>query len=53
MIFVLLYYPCIAALTALRKEAGSGWMWFCVGYTLLVAWIGAFLVYHVGSLFVG
>lgn len=49
MTFVLLYYPCIAALAALRREAGTRWMWFCVVYTLAVAWIGAFLVYHVGG----
>lgn len=52
MIFVLLYYPCIAALTALRKEAGRGWMWFCVFYTLAVAWLGAFLVISIGGLIV-
>jgi len=48
MMFVLLYYPCIASITAIRRETGS-WRWalFEVGYTLLVAWLMAFATYHV------
>ncbi len=53
LVFVLLYFPCIASVTAIAKETGS-WKWgaFTVVYNTLVAWICAFLVYQIGSLFV-
>ncbi len=53
MVFVLLYFPCIASVTAVAKEAGS-WKWgaFTVLYNTGVAWIVAFIVYQVGLLFV-
>ncbi|MCC8018763.1 MAG: ferrous iron transport protein B [Rikenellaceae bacterium] len=53
LIFVLLYFPCIAALVAIAKETGS-WKWaaFSFVYNTLTAWIVAFLVYNIGSLFI-
>lgn len=51
MIFVLLYFPCIAVLAAIRKEAGKYWVLFTVFYNTGVAWLTAFLVYQIGSLF--
>lgn len=52
LVFTLLYFPCLAALTAIAKEAGS-WKWaaFSFVYNTLVAWLAAWLVYNVGSLF--
>jgi ferrous iron transport protein B len=52
LIFVSLYVPCIASITAVAKEAGS-WKWglFSVLYNTLVAWLCAFLVFQIGSLF--
>lgn len=52
MIFILLYVPCVATVAAIKKETGS-WKWaaFSVFYTTLTAWIMAFLVYNIGSLF--
>ncbi|HSV87663.1 MAG TPA: ferrous iron transport protein B [Bacteroidales bacterium] len=52
MIFVLLYFPCIAVIAAISKESGH-WKWglFAVFYTSAVAWIASFFVYQVGSLF--
>lgn len=52
LVFVLLYFPCIAALVAIAKETGS-WKWagFSSVYNTLAAWIVAFLVYNIGSLF--
>ena len=50
MVFILLYFPCIAAVTAIRREAGRKWMWFTVIYTTLLAWCSAFIVYQIGSL---
>jgi ferrous iron transport protein B len=51
MVFVLLYFPCIAAIAAIRKESGWRWALFSVLYTTGVAWFLAFLVYRGGTLF--
>lgn len=53
MVFVLLYFPCIASVVAVIKESGS-WKWgaFTVVYNTCVAWIVAFIVYQIGSLFI-
>jgi len=53
MIFVLLYFPCVAVFAAITKEAGH-WKWgvFAVVYTTTVAWLASFLVFQIGSLFV-
>jgi ferrous iron transport protein B len=52
MIFILIYFPCVAVVAALRKESGK-WRWpaFVAAYTTLMAWLMAFAVYQVGSLF--
>ncbi len=52
LIFVLLYFPCIATVIAIRNETGS-WRWavFAAVYTTAVAWMTSALVYQVGSLF--
>lgn len=44
MVFILLYFPCVAALAAIKREAGTGWMLFNIFYTTGIAWIAAFLV---------
>ena len=51
MIFVLIYFPCIAVIAAIKKESGS-WKWaiFVAGYTTGLAWVAAFAVYQIGSL---
>ena len=53
LVFVSLYIPCIASITAVSKETGS-WKWglFSVVYNTLVAWICAFAVFSIGSLFI-
>ena len=53
MLFVLLYFPCIASVVAIKEESG-GWKWglFTVAYTTMLAWIVTFIVYQVGMLFV-
>ena len=51
MVFVLLYFPCIATFVALKNETGS-WRWailLCL-YTILVAWICAFAAFRIGLL---
>lgn len=48
MIFVLLYCPCIATITAIVKETGNPrYGLFSVIYNTAVAWIMAFIVYHI------
>lgn len=51
MVFILLYCPCIATVTAISRESGS-WRWglFSMAYNTAVAWIVAFLVYRVSLL---
>lgn len=52
MLFVLIYFPCIATVAAIKNESGS-WKWaaFTICYTTLLAWIVAFLVHQVGGIF--
>lgn len=51
MVFVLLYFPCIATFVAIKNETGK-WRWAILSaiYTILVAWIMAFLAYRLGLL---
>ena len=51
MVFVLLYFPCIATFIAIKNETGS-WKWAiaCITYTMLVAWLCAFLTFRIGLL---
>ncbi|MFZ4457187.1 MAG: ferrous iron transport protein B [Bacteroidales bacterium] len=51
MVFILIYFPCIAVVAAIRKEAGWGWATFSMVYTTSMAWLLAFLIYQIGSLF--
>ena len=50
MLFVLLYFPCVATIATLRREAGRGWAWFTVFHSLFLAWFISFIVYQIGSL---
>jgi len=52
LIFILLYFPCIATIAAIKNETGS-WRWalFAACYTTIVAWIASALVYQIGGLF--
>ena len=54
LIFILLYFPCIATIAAIKNETGS-WHWalFAAGYTTVVAWIVSALVYQIGTLVIG
>lgn len=51
MLFILIYFPCMAVIAAIRKEAGWKWAAFTVFYTTGLAWVVSFCVYQVGSLF--
>ena len=52
MLFVLIYFPCVATLAAIRQESGS-WKWalFAAFYTTALAWVVAYAVNVVGNLF--
>jgi ferrous iron transport protein B len=51
MLFILIYFPCVAALAAIRREAGLKWAVFTAFYTTSVAWLVAFAVYQIGGVF--
>ena len=50
MLFVLLYFPCVATIVTLRREAGRQWAWFTVFHSLILAWLVSFTVYQIGWL---
>ena len=52
MVFILLYFPCIATFVAIKNESG-GWKWAIVTavYTILLAWVAAFITFRLASLF--
>ena len=52
LLFVLIYFPCIATIAAIKGETGS-WKWamFAALYTTLLAWIISAVFYQIGSLF--
>ncbi len=51
ILFILIYFPCIAVVAAVKKESGS-WKWaaFMVIYTTAIAWLVSFVVYQTGSI---
>lgn len=51
LLFVLLYFPCVATIVAIRNESGK-WSWaiFSAIYTTLLAWVVSATVYQIGSL---
>lgn len=51
LLFVLIYFPCVATIAAIKEESGS-WKWgaFSVIYTTLLAWIVSFVVYQFGNM---
>lgn len=52
--FNLLCAPCFAAIGAIRREMNSAkWTWFAIGYQCLLAYVTAFIIYQLGSLFTG
>ena len=49
MVFVLLYFPCIATITTLQKEIGAKWAWFSVAQSMILAWLLSFVIHQVGT----
>ncbi len=52
MVFILLYFPCIATFVAIKNESG-GWKWAIITaiYTIILAWVAAFITFRLASLF--
>ena len=53
MVFILLYFPCIATFVAIKQE-GGGWKWAIITavYTIILAWVAAFITFNIASLFI-
>jgi ferrous iron transport protein B len=51
MVFVLIYFPCVAVIAAIRRESNWRWAVFTMFYTTILAWLVSFTVFQVGSLF--
>jgi len=49
LVFVLAYTPCVATLAAMRRRIGARWSLFGVAMQLIVAWVLAVVVFHIGS----
>ena len=51
MVFILLYFPCIATFVAIKNESGK-WKWAIITavYTILIAWVAAFITFRLASL---
>ena len=44
LVFCLLYTPCMAAMSTIRRELGTRWMLFVMGFQCVVAWVVAFII---------
>jgi ferrous iron transport protein B len=51
LLFVLIYFPCIATIAAIKGETGS-WKWalFAACYTTVLAWCVSAAVYQIGRI---
>ena len=51
LIFILLYMPCMSAFATIKREMG-GWRWAlgAAAFQTCLAWLTAFVVYHIGML---
>jgi ferrous iron transport protein B len=52
LIFILIYFPCVAVVVTLVKESNWRWAAFVVFYTTGLAWLASFIVYQVGNLMI-
>ncbi len=52
LIFILIYFPCIAVVAAIRREGSWRWAIFTIVYTTGIAWLFAFLIQVIGNMFV-
>ncbi|HPN39270.1 MAG TPA: ferrous iron transport protein B, partial [Melioribacteraceae bacterium] len=52
MLFILIYFPCVAVIAAIKKEAGTKWAVFTMVYTTFIAYLVSLITYQIGSLFI-
>jgi len=54
LLFILIYFPCVAVIAAVKKETGH-WKWalFMIVYTTGLAWTVSFITFQVGKLVIG
>jgi ferrous iron transport protein B len=52
MVFVLLYFPCVATITTLGRELGAKWALFSLVQSMLLAWVVTFMINQLGSLII-
>jgi ferrous iron transport protein B len=51
LIYILLYFPCIATIAAIRNETGSWrWAFFAAAYTTVIAWAASVLAFQIGNI---
>ena len=50
LVFCLLYTPCVAAITSIKRELGGKWAALVVVMQCVIAWLCAFAVYTIGGL---
>lgn len=51
LVFCLLYTPCVAAIASIRRELGAKWAGAVIVFQCVLAWLAAFAVHFIGSLF--
>jgi ferrous iron transport protein B len=51
LVYSLLYTPCVAAIAAIKRELGGRWAFYVVLWQCFIAWIMAFIVRLIGSVF--
>ncbi|WJY09170.1 nucleoside recognition domain-containing protein [Pectobacteriaceae bacterium C80] len=48
LLMVLLYVPCVAAVSAVWREVGTAWTLFCIAWTIQLGYGSAVVVYQIG-----
>jgi ferrous iron transport protein B len=49
LLFILLYFPCVATIGAIKRETGAGWAGFVAAWTTGVAYLSASLFYQIAT----
>jgi ferrous iron transport protein B len=49
LLFILLYFPCVAAIAAVYQETNIGWTLFAGAWTTGLAWMASVLFYQVAT----
>jgi ferrous iron transport protein B len=51
MVMALVYIPCIAAIATIKRETDWKWTGLAVGYSIILGWGLAVLIYQIGGIF--